>query len=122
MREEEEKKTPKKKMNNPSFYDVTWLILETICSATMKTSLVFLSALCCCTSSTTNRPCFVQEYQRLRKEQDKLKIELEEAKKRINVDTNRWSFDLYTAQSFTGKKDRYLDISSEVRRFFYRTY
>jgi hypothetical protein len=39
----------------------------------------------------------------LRKEQELLKIELVEAKKRINVNTNRWSFDLYTAQSFTGR-------------------
>ena len=44
----------------------------------------------------------------MRKEQDKLKIELEEAKKRINVDTNRWSFDLYTAQSFTGEMDTWI--------------
>ncbi len=45
----------------------------------------------------------------MRKEQEKLKIELEEAKKRINVDTNRWSFDLYTAQSFTGWINRLID-------------
>ena len=37
-----------------------------------------------------------------------MKIELEEAKKRINVDTNRWSFDLYTAQSFTGEMDTWI--------------
>ena len=50
--EEEEKKTPKKEMNKPSFYDVTWLIFDTLCPATMKTNLI--SALFCCTTSTNN--------------------------------------------------------------------
>ena len=36
MRGEEENKTNKKDMDNPSFYDVTWLIFETLCKVRLS--------------------------------------------------------------------------------------
>ena len=35
MRGEGGKKTPKKEMDNPHFYDVTWLIFEILCPTTI---------------------------------------------------------------------------------------
>ena len=32
------KKTPKKVMDNPSFYDVTWLFFKTLCPPTYYTN------------------------------------------------------------------------------------
>ena len=42
IRGEVGKKTLKKEMNNPSFYDVTWLIFETLCPVTSFISKIRL--------------------------------------------------------------------------------
>ena len=49
--------------------------------------------------SRLDRSWRFQEVTRLKKQQEQLKAELSTAKSRINVDPNRWSFDLYTEAS-----------------------
>ena len=42
MRGEVEKKPPTKKMNNSHFYNVTWMIFETLCKVTLPSPFFLL--------------------------------------------------------------------------------